>query len=378
MLEHLRRLIVHLYPRTWRDRYGEEFSALLDDAPARWRDLPDLTRGALAMQLQARSWKHVAALGGLIGLIAAATLMLTQPPQFASVAKIRTSDGKAIPFLSMHVLSRPVLAEILVRNRLYMDHVPIREPLEDLVERMRINIHIDQDPKNPSEFGVVFRYPDAQTAQSVVRMLIAEYIFENKRESMAANMPGSILEEVSAPDLSTHPLRSISTWTLLWGIALGALAALIIRQPIRRTFRLAAFALAGLIVVGAPLYLVKDRFLSTATIVARRAITVPRQSNVQIQELPMPAASPHVYRVTAIRTNRLEAQRALQGLLVALDPAIKEIVESPSVPALPISPNRIIPPLWGAAAALLYGILRTRRYIYSGTAIPNTPNANSN
>ena len=37
MLERLRRLIVLLYPRAWRNRYGAEFAALLEDAPARWR-----------------------------------------------------------------------------------------------------------------------------------------------------------------------------------------------------------------------------------------------------------------------------------------------------------------------------------------------------
>lgn len=359
MLEHLRRLIVHLYPRPWRDRYGDEFSALLDDSPARWRDLPDLAQGALTTQLQMQSWKPVA-IAGLIGLLAAATLSFLQPPQFASVAKIRTTSASTVPYLSMYVLSRSALAEVIQKFGLYPNDLA-RLPLEDIVEEMRHDIHIETDPGNASEFVVQFRYPDAQKAQAVVRALVAGYVFENERESMKGTLQHSTVEQLTPPDLSSHPLRGLPLSILLWGLSLGILAGLIVRQPFRRTLRLAAFALAGLIAVAAPMYLVNSRYLSTATIVAKRAITAPPpQTDVQLQEIPMPPDSPHVYRVSAIRIGPLPAQRAVQQVLVALDPAIREIVEPATHPALPISPNRLFAALCGATAALMYGIYRTR------------------
>jgi hypothetical protein len=41
------RRMVRLYPRTWRDRYGEEFLAMLEESPASVRDFLDVAFGAL-------------------------------------------------------------------------------------------------------------------------------------------------------------------------------------------------------------------------------------------------------------------------------------------------------------------------------------------
>jgi hypothetical protein len=41
------RRLVRLYPRLWRDRYGEEFTALLAGSPRTWRTAADIVLGAL-------------------------------------------------------------------------------------------------------------------------------------------------------------------------------------------------------------------------------------------------------------------------------------------------------------------------------------------
>jgi hypothetical protein len=41
------RYLLKLYPRAWRERYGEEFLALLDDVGLHWWDVPDVVRAAL-------------------------------------------------------------------------------------------------------------------------------------------------------------------------------------------------------------------------------------------------------------------------------------------------------------------------------------------
>jgi len=42
----LARILLRLYPRAWRDRYGAEFLALLDDARLSWWQVPDVVRAA--------------------------------------------------------------------------------------------------------------------------------------------------------------------------------------------------------------------------------------------------------------------------------------------------------------------------------------------
>jgi hypothetical protein len=75
----LRRLIQlasKLYPRSWKQRYGEEFEALLEDLNPRWRDTLDVLKGAAAMQMT--RWILVgAALAGTGALMAALVFYLS-------------------------------------------------------------------------------------------------------------------------------------------------------------------------------------------------------------------------------------------------------------------------------------------------------------
>jgi hypothetical protein len=66
----------YLYPPAWRARYGAEFDALLDDANVRWRDLADVLRGALIMQMT--HWKSYAKVVVAAG-IACAIVSESQP-----------------------------------------------------------------------------------------------------------------------------------------------------------------------------------------------------------------------------------------------------------------------------------------------------------
>ncbi|MGE3344696.1 MAG: hypothetical protein AB7L71_14795, partial [Vicinamibacterales bacterium] len=45
------RLIVRLYPRAWRQRYGDELEALIEDTGPGWRVAADVARGAAMMHL---------------------------------------------------------------------------------------------------------------------------------------------------------------------------------------------------------------------------------------------------------------------------------------------------------------------------------------
>jgi hypothetical protein len=78
----LLRFAARLYPRAWRDRYGEEFDALIDDMTPRWRHVVNIVVGALIMQISRLALVPVAA--AVVGAIAGAAVSLAMPPVYAS------------------------------------------------------------------------------------------------------------------------------------------------------------------------------------------------------------------------------------------------------------------------------------------------------
>jgi hypothetical protein len=73
------RTFAKLYPPSWRDRYGEEFDALLGAADLNWRDAIDVLRGASTMQLKNFRWVTIvfATAGAIIGGLTSFTMLKT-------------------------------------------------------------------------------------------------------------------------------------------------------------------------------------------------------------------------------------------------------------------------------------------------------------
>jgi hypothetical protein len=87
-MDRLTKLASKLYPRWWRDRYGEEFTALLEDARPGLAGTLDIFQGALAMQLSTFSAKRTLLVGAVAGLALgfAATFLTTH--QYSSTAEL--------------------------------------------------------------------------------------------------------------------------------------------------------------------------------------------------------------------------------------------------------------------------------------------------
>lgn len=80
--------LIFLYPKAWRDRYKNEFDALLEDVSITWRTFFDVLGGAVKMQMKrGTAWKIVAACG-LAGVLAAGVFTLTIPKRYVSTAVI--------------------------------------------------------------------------------------------------------------------------------------------------------------------------------------------------------------------------------------------------------------------------------------------------
>jgi hypothetical protein len=82
----LLRLAVRLYPAWWRRRYGRELDALLADLSPGWRDVIDLTLGALAMQL--RRPVSIPAGCAIAGALVGTIIAFRSPTVYASSATL--------------------------------------------------------------------------------------------------------------------------------------------------------------------------------------------------------------------------------------------------------------------------------------------------
>jgi hypothetical protein len=59
MKRRLAQLLIRLYPRQWRARYGQEFDALLEDAGVTLLDLSGIVRSALEMRMKPATFPRV-------------------------------------------------------------------------------------------------------------------------------------------------------------------------------------------------------------------------------------------------------------------------------------------------------------------------------
>jgi hypothetical protein len=99
--------LLRLYPLSWRERYGDEFVALLSERPPSFADHVDIVRAALDARLhpqlsgrgRAPDRAGFAPLGGLALLIVAAWIGANGPIQYDEYGTYRDGSGAALPFL---------------------------------------------------------------------------------------------------------------------------------------------------------------------------------------------------------------------------------------------------------------------------------------
>src|ERR1041385_468836 len=102
------RLATTLYPRAWRDRYGEELEALLDDTGVTWRIAIDVFGGAVVMQFQQWQKLGTAALLAIVGVFAASWRAGQRPfltPGTHQVYRMDSTPGALLEFLVILALA---------------------------------------------------------------------------------------------------------------------------------------------------------------------------------------------------------------------------------------------------------------------------------
>jgi len=291
-----------LYPRPWRERYGEEFSALLKDAPADWRQLADVMWAGLAVRM-ADGTTYIKVAGGLalIGAIAALAGSYAVPQRYVSSAILRIAPvadaGRNVPpevlqreaddharELRSLTLARDTLIGIIRKPELNLypaerEILPLEDVAENIVARDVSILPIKLPDGRGKAFRVSFAYPDPEKARAVVAALIAEAQRENAdmnrntdiqwRTVWSEPVPFSErLDVVSLPTLPaelSEPRRSIFlACGAGGGVLLGLMAVLLWRHP-KAGLRVAAWGLAGCGVAGALSFLIAERYTCRAS-----------------------------------------------------------------------------------------------------------------
>jgi hypothetical protein len=125
--------LLRLYPRPWRDRYQEEFVALMSERPPSLADRLDIVRGAIDARLQPQlqgpdrlpDRSGFATLAGFGLLVGAVIIMANGPVRYDEYGTYREGEG-GLPFL--------LLAAALLSVGLY--RLVMRLPLGATVPRV--------------------------------------------------------------------------------------------------------------------------------------------------------------------------------------------------------------------------------------------------
>jgi hypothetical protein len=228
------RFLIRLYPATWRERYGEEFEALLEDTSSGWPTIFDLLKGAIKMQLSLPTFPKLALMLSIAGILAGLAISFIVTPRYISRAGM-AFEGSApasnlLEFLTQcekEVLSRASLKGVIQNPRLdlYPDE-RTGTPLEEVIETMRrrnIFIRMDGHSTNRLSFHIDFSYRDPVKAQRTVQALITGFQDANLHLPAPVNL--SVTAPPSLPSKAVFPDRWIF---MAIGFGAGIFAALLV------------------------------------------------------------------------------------------------------------------------------------------------------
>lgn len=207
------RLAVGLYPRWWRQRYAREFEALLEDVTPGWRELVDVVKGALMMQVKTISTIPIACV--LTGAAAGGIIAMRTPEVFASSATIHL---KGSGFANAEPARMP---PELQRS--------LQEVLGTPEARAATTVVMRSDPTHTT-VRLTYLDRDPAEAQRVAERLVAAIVRGNRD-------PAASSEVVTAPRLPTSPIEQDSLTPVASGSAAGLVAGglvLLVRSRRRR------------------------------------------------------------------------------------------------------------------------------------------------
>ena len=227
-MRRLIRWVANIYPRSWRERYGDEFAALLEDVRPSARTALNVFTGAIMMQIRTWGFGRMVAIAAVVGCAVFAAVFFLVPKPYRAEATLRLDSPQglqkldAVNKLAEQVESRRSLTGIITAEELYSSERK-RQTLEDVIEKMRRDIRVSPVGGPLIAIKVAFADPDPHVAQRVTQRLISSFMAENVREPSGVNL--QVLEPAALPTAPVVKARIIApTAGILSGIvALGAL-----------------------------------------------------------------------------------------------------------------------------------------------------------
>ena len=216
-------LLARLYPYAWRQRYGQELEALIQDSKPSVPWLLDTLKGALTMQIKSNGLRI--AYFGIAGAIIAGASSFAISDSYVGTVVLGVSDRNATIASAQRILSQRSLWQIIEKNQLYRGDRN-RIPNEEMLEMMRHSIKIGGQYKlddKPQAFTIWFQGPDRIQAKAVAEDLAQLFLKDS------AN--GNRLIELSSPATPISPNRTTIT---VMGLLAGMLAAAAIPRLLRR------------------------------------------------------------------------------------------------------------------------------------------------
>jgi hypothetical protein len=105
-MRRLSHFLVCLYPRSWRERYGEEFSALIEDVRPTWQTVANVMKGALEMQTQTWRFGQILLTAGILGALTMVIAHFAIPDRAeAAITVSGPADGTAAGDVVMSLAS---------------------------------------------------------------------------------------------------------------------------------------------------------------------------------------------------------------------------------------------------------------------------------
>jgi uncharacterized protein involved in exopolysaccharide biosynthesis len=311
----------------------------------------------------------------LVGLFAAAGLIIAgvtgmmMKDTYISKAVLRMkSDPDALANAETKALSRTSLSSVIMNSGVYHEELA-REPLEDVIERMRTrDIHIQvMHPVKPSDkdaFEVSFSYPDPQKAQQVTQLLVTRLA-----DNMPAS-PGQNLEMLDTPNVPTHPFYPNRPIIALVGLGIGVVTGMVIaglRKLRRQTLIFAMlFGIAGAFISVVPSYLLAPNYYTSRSVIRvehpedLKTISAALRSEIALRHLNAGFGEQGKTLALSITVTDRDPVTALginsQLITIAQKQSTSsEMLDNPTLPASPSGPNRYIIALLGLGAGILSG-----------------------
>jgi capsular polysaccharide biosynthesis protein len=369
------KLATRLYPSPWRQRYGNEFQALLEDMNPGWSELFNVFGGAIKMQLTTgATYLKLGAAFAIAGLVVATVASFVIPKEYTSTAVLMIINTTDLAKAEQNVLTRNSLSQIIQDPALQLyPSERSNQPLEDVIEYMRtraIHISVVRDMEPTASIRISFRYTDKKKAQAVVRLLIEKLSEAFQTVEVSPKM--AILDPPSLPLLATSPKRWVMLTTgLAGGLLVGLIAAVFVKHP-RRSLVFATMGFIGCLIGGAASFLVANRYISSAVIritpygqnFEQRVKGLGRPGlRIQVMAQKSPAGGAAI-KVSFEDTDPKRARATVEATISKLingtlqtgtvrPPPFLEILDNANIPLRPSGPNRMMISLLGVCVGFV-------------------------